>query len=359
MVGPLAPTPPGVGQLLQSLVSPAGSGDRAPVLRPYAQASDRQAPGGFADRLGDALDLSPDARRALDGLGDLDRLIPGGRQVVDSILSTIDRLTRDLFGGGSAGSDRTRGQFLDQLKDAVGGSPTFAAAGGQFLSFQGFELKVSRTDGGIDISFDRVSVQAASAFGVAAGDAGVAAYAGFAAQISTLSVDIHIDTGGGSLPKPAPLAAPIGPPPPFGFGGPLVFDLLGPDDPRRKDETGRPRSDDGFFKNVGEVLRNLREVVDRLRALAADLREDDGRDEGARADDAPADGAKAGASDASPNEGLGKPSSPSALPGVLLIRETEFEASQLTRLRFDFHQPLPNPGPAGPAAGSGGVALTA
>ncbi len=364
MVGPLVPPPPGVGQLLQSLVTPGAS-------RALAERRDGDPSGGFADRLGDPLDLSPDARRALDGLGDLDRLLPGGRQVVDAILGTLDRLTRDLFGagvpGGPGGGERARGGFLDQLKNAVGGSPSLVAAGAQYLGFEGFELKISRSDGGIDISFDRVSIQAASAFGVAAGDAGVAAYAGFAAQISTLSVDIHIDTGhidtrGGALPWRAPLAQPLAPtngPPP-----PLLLDLLGPGDPRRNDAAGRPRQDDGFFQDVGEVLRNLREVVDRLRALAADLREQGD----AAADEDAADGpatTSAPTDDQRPT--ASSPDRP--LPSLVLIRETEFEASRLTRLRFDLYQPLPRPldasreaareAPGSGTSSIGGVTLTA
>jgi hypothetical protein len=278
----------------------------------------------------DKLSLSPEARDVV-RTPNVGGLFSGDVPLFDRLGAALDRLAQDSFGRlpvhGLLGQvnealGRQVTTALDAAKALAGDGGQGFVAGGSYLAIEGVKLSVSQSEDGIDISCSRVSIRAESEFAAAVDGRAVAAYAGFAAEVSTLNVNIHIGFDSGDREGdvevgkgPSLSDLPANP-------EAVAFDLLPKGDPRRLGDRGEARDDEGYFDSLSQALRALRSVSEALREQRTENVED-ARKRGEVAEQGP----------------------PYKRPILFLIRELKRDIESTREIKFDVLAPIDPPIP--------------
>ncbi|MBI1774947.1 MAG: hypothetical protein HYR63_06330 [Proteobacteria bacterium] len=252
----------------------------------------------------------------------------GGGDVIDSLQKSLLQPVHDA---------------VAQLAEQAGRGSTGAVVGHATLSVEGISLTISQSKNGIDVSFDEVSIHGEADVAAAAKDGSFAAYAGFAAEVSSLHVSLHIGAAGastGAASGPADAAQAV-----QGGGAAdgvdpasvVVVNALPPGDPRRLGPDGTPRTDAIYIPDLSGITAGLRQLQSFLRAVAAD-----------------ATGAA----------GVPFNRNGPAAPTLLVLRDHHRDDAGNTHLLLDAHQPFAVPGavadqPAAAVDGGAGVNIQA
>ncbi len=322
--------------LIGGLGSPFGIAPPSFYVPPSSTSSLTSSPSGQSP--GDRVSLSDAGQQALGndtGPGLLGAGVAALRHLQGGLLSFLGN------GFGLSGGDiidslqksllQPAHDAIDQLAQQAGAGGTAAVAGHATLSVEGISLTISQSKNGIDVSFDEVSIHAEAQVAAAAKDGTFAAYAGFAAEVSSLHVSLHIGPAGTSTGAAAGIADPTASDPP---NAPVVLNALAPGDPRQLGPDGKPRTDPAFLPDLSGVTGGLSHLLQFLRAVAAD-----------------ATGAVGG-----PFKQNGPPA-----PTLLVVRNHTEDEHGNTRLLLDAHQPftVPGAGVEAPRPVSAGVNIQA
>lgn len=229
-----------------SLFDPFGAARQQAGLPAAGAKAAGQTPAGAGPL--DRVMLSAQAQAALNAargdagvLGQAQSSLPAVGDVVQDFLKSMGG---DFDFGGLDLKDLINKQLLEPAADAIGRLPADGAsvAGAGYLALEGVSVTMRQSSSGIDISVQRISLKAAIAYG----SDGTATFSGFAAEVSASKTDFHL--GGSAAPA-------------------LVLQPLGPDDPRRRDDQGRQRSDFGFIPDLQQALKTMEQIGDAWRDL--------------------------------------------------------------------------------------------